>query len=308
MRVAITGASGLIGGALARSLTADGHEVQRMVRRPAHDMAEIEWRPSSGYVDTGRLAGADAVVHLAGAPLGPARWTRRYKRLLRDSRVQGTRTLADALAGMDAPPPRLVSGSAVGFYGDTGAARTGEDGPRGRGFLAELVDDWEGAAAPAEEAGIAVAHARTGVVLARSGGLLGTLLPLFRLGLGARLGDGRQYVSRIALEDEVHALRFLLERPGITGPVNLAAPEPVTNADYTRAVARAVRRPAVLAVPGFAMRAALGGFADEAALVSQRVVPERLLTEGYSFRRPELSGALSDIARVPAGAYGGMYE
>ncbi|MDT0301022.1 TIGR01777 family oxidoreductase [Streptomonospora wellingtoniae] len=296
MRVAITGASGLIGSALSDSLTGDGHEVLRMVRRPAQNSGEAEWRPESGYVDTGRLAGADAVVHLAGAPLGPARWTRRYKRMLRKSRTQATRTLAVALAGMDRPPPRLVSGSAVGFYGDTGAVRTGEDGPRGRGFLAELVADWEAATAPAAEAGLSVAHARTGVVLARSGGLLGTLLPLFRLGLGARLGSGRQYISWIALVDEVGALRFLIERPDITGPVNLVAPEPVTNASYTRYVARAVRRPALLAVPGFAMRAALGGFADEAALVSQRAVPERLSAEGYSFRRPGLAGALSDIA------------
>ncbi|MFD0802287.1 DUF1731 domain-containing protein, partial [Streptomonospora algeriensis] len=152
------------------------------------------------------------------------------------------------------------------------------------------------ATAPAEEAGISVAHARTGVVLARSGGLLGTMLPMFRLGLGARLGSGRQYISWIALADEVGALRFLLERTDITGPVNLVAPAPVTNAEYTRQVARAVRRPAVLAVPGFAMRAALGGFADEAALVSQRAVPERLRGAGYSFQRPELPGALSDIA------------
>ncbi|MUL40978.1 TIGR01777 family protein [Streptomonospora sp. PA3] len=294
MRVAITGASGLIGGALARSLTEDGHEVLRMVRRPARDAAEVCWEPG-GRVDTDRLAGADAVVHLAGAPLGPARWTRRYKRTLRESRIRGTRTLAAALAAMESPPPRLVSGSAVGFYGDTGTRPTGEDGPRGRGFLAELVADWEAATAPAEEAGVSVAHARSGVVLARSGGLLGTLLPLFRLGLGGRLGSGRQYVSWIALADEVGALRFLLERPDVAGPVNLVAPEPVTNAAYTAQVARAVRRPAVLAVPGFAMRAALGGFADEAALVSQRAVPERLLEAGYSFRFPSLPGALSDI-------------
>ncbi|GAA4890104.1 TIGR01777 family oxidoreductase [Streptomonospora salina] len=296
MRVAITGASGLVGSALADSLSEDGHGVVRVVRRPARSSDEAEWRPDEGYLDTGRLAGADAVVHLAGQPIGPARWTRRYRRGLWDSRVPATRGLAAALAGMEAPPPRLVSGSAVGFYGDTGDRTAGEDAPRGDGFLAELVAAWEGATAPAEEAGIPVVHARTGIVLARSGGLLGTVLPMFRLGLGARLGSGRQYISWIALADEVAALRFLLERPGITGPVNLVAPDPVTNAEYTRQVARAVHRPAVLAVPGFAMRAALGGFADEAALVSQRAAPERLRSAGYSFLRPELSGALSDIA------------
>ncbi|MFW5417240.1 TIGR01777 family oxidoreductase [Nocardiopsis sp. CNT-189] len=295
MKIAISGASGLIGSALGRALTEDGHEVVHLVRRPARTLAEARWDPVGGTVDTGPLSGADAVVHLAGAPLGPARWTRARKAAIRGSRVRGTRVLAEALARMDRPPARLVCGSAVGYYGDTGGEPVGEDGPHGTGFLADVVRDWEAAAAPAAEAGIPVAHSRTGVVLSASGGLLGTVLPLFRLGLGARLGSGAQYMSWISLDDEVAGLRFLVEHPEITGPVNLCAPEPVTNAAYTEAVARALRRPAVLAVPGFAIRAALGGFADEAALVDQRAVPDRLTAAGFSFRHPDIDSALADL-------------
>ncbi|GAA1122861.1 TIGR01777 family oxidoreductase [Nocardiopsis composta] len=295
MKIAISGASGLIGSALGRSLTEDGHEVVHLVRRPARTLAEARWDPAAGTVDTGPLAGADAVVHLAGVPIGPARWTRARKAAIRGSRVRGTRTLAQALARMDPPPARLVCGSAVGYYGDTGGRPAGEDAPQGTGFLADLVRDWEAAAAPAAEAGVSVAYSRTGVVLSASGGLLGAVLPLFRLGLGGRLGSGRQYMSWISLDDEVAALRFLLERPGLTGPVNLCAPEPVTNAAYTEAIARALHRPAVLAVPGFAMRAALGGFADEAALVDQRAVPDRLTAAGFEFRHPDIGTALADL-------------
>lgn len=295
MKIAITGASGLIGSELARSLTEDGHDVLHLVRREPTNSAEVKWDPVEGRVDTGRLLGVEAVVHLAGAPLGPARWTRKRKKLIRDSRIQGTRTLATALAAMDAPPARLVSGSAIGFYGDTGSTAVTEADPHGDGFLAEVVADWEAETAPAERVGVSVAHARTGVVLARAGGLLGATLPLYRLGLGGRLGSGRQFVSWISLADEVGALRFLLDRPDITGPVNLTAPEPVVNAHYSRELGRALRRPALLPAPGFAMRAALGGFADEAALVSQRVLPRRLLDAGYSFRHPRLRAALADL-------------
>ncbi|TQN32054.1 hypothetical protein FHX37_1979 [Haloactinospora alba] len=295
MRVAITGASGLIGTALGRSLTEDGHEVLRLVRRSPHDMAEVEWDPSGGEVDTARLDGVDAVVHLAGAPLGPARWTAEYKRRIRDSRIMGTRTLATALAAMENPPAHLLSGSAVGFYGDTGSDTATEHSPPGSGFLAGVVREWEAATEPAERAGVPVTHLRTGIVLARSGGMLGTVLPLFRLGLGGKLGNGRQFVSWISLRDEVAAIRFLLGRGDITGPVNLCAPGAVSNAAYTRAVAKAVRRPAVFTVPAFAMRAALGGFADEAALVSQRVTPQRLLDSGFSFHHSDVRTAVSDI-------------
>ncbi|PSK90534.1 hypothetical protein CLV63_12268 [Murinocardiopsis flavida] len=294
MRIAITGSSGLVGSALARSLRASGHDVLHLVRRPARTVSEVTWDPGGGYVDSGRLAGCTAVVHLAGASIGPARWTARYKRRIRDSRASGTRTIAAALAAM-AEPPRLLSGSAVGFYGDTGNHAVTETADPGQGFLADVVVLWEGSTAPAADAGIPVTLLRSGIVLAAEGGLLGTVLPLFKAGLGGRLGSGTQYISWVALADEVGAIRFLLEHPEIDGPVNLTAPEPVTNAAYTAAIGTALGRPTPLPVPGFAMRAALGGFADEAALVSQRAVPQRLLDAGYSFTAPDIGSALSDI-------------
>ncbi|WP_017557748.1 TIGR01777 family oxidoreductase [Nocardiopsis baichengensis] len=295
MKVAITGSNGLLGSALARSLTDDGHRVVHLVRRPARGDDEARWDPEGGTVDTDPLAGADAVVHLAGAPLGPARWTTARRRAIRQSRVAGTRTLAEALAAMDAPPGRLLSGSAVGYYGDTGDHAVDETAAKGEGFLADVCRDWERATEAAEKAGISTAHLRTGLVLDADGGLLGTVLPLFRLGLGGRLGSGRQYMSWIGRHDHVAAMRFLLERPDLTGPFDLCAPEPVTNAAYTRAVAAAVGRPAPLPVPAFAMRAALGGFADEAALVSQRVLPARLEEAGFAFEHPTLGPALTSL-------------
>ncbi|WP_051064684.1 TIGR01777 family oxidoreductase, partial [Nocardiopsis halotolerans] len=247
--MAITGASGLIGRALEASLLGDGHTVVRMVRRlprghPSPRVEEAEWRPEQGRVDTVALHETDAVVHLAGAPIGPALWTRHRRVLIRRSRTRGTRTLCQALAGMSAPPPRLLSASGMHFYGDTGGrAATEDDGP-GTGFLAGVCRDWEEATAPAREAGLSVAHMRTSVVLDRSGGLLRTLLPLYRAGVGGRLGSGTQYMSWIAMRDHIGAVRFLLEHPEITGPVNMCAPEPVTNADFSRELGRAVRRPA----------------------------------------------------------------
>lgn len=297
MRVAITGASGLIGSALAESLAADGHEVLRMVRRPADEPDEVAWHPGEGWVETAKLEGADAVIHVAAASIRPTRWTPTYRRSIRDSRVVGTRTVAAALAGMDSPPPRLLCGSAVGYYGETGQAAVDEHASRGEGFLAELVAEWEAATQPAEQVGISVVHLRSGVVLSPFGGQLAAMLPVFRLGLGGRIGSGRQFMSWIALADEVDAIRFLLEHPEITGPVNLCAPEPVTNADFTRALGAALRRPTPFAAPGFALRAALGLFADEAALASQRVLPARLQEAGYTFRHPELHAALEKILR-----------
>ncbi len=298
MRVAMSGASGFLGSALSRDLLADGHEVLRLVRREPRAADETRWDPYAGAAQPGlsaALEGVDAVVHLAGAGVGDRRWTAAYKRRIRDSRVIGTTALAQVLAGLDSPPGVLVSGSAVGFYGEGGERELDETSPVGGGFLGPLVRDWEAATGPAEQAGIRVAHARSGLVLDARGGLLGKLLPLFRLGLGARLGDGRQWMSWISLADHVAAMRLLIERAEMSGPVNLVGPEPVRNLDFTRAVARQVHRPAVLAVPAFALRLALPGFADESALVSQRVRPARLDAAGFGFRHRTLPVALAEV-------------
>jgi uncharacterized protein len=295
VKIAVTGSSGLIGSALVRALRDEDRTVLRLVRRHATAADEIRWDPF-GEVDTAALEGIDAVVHLAGAGLGDRRWSEAYKRQIRDSRVEGTRTLARALAALDRRPAVLVSGSAVGYYGDTGDREADESAPRGQGFLAELCRDWEAAARPAADAGIRVVHPRSGLVLARKGGLLGTVLPLFRLGLGGRIGGGRQWMSWISLADEVAALRFLIDGD-LDGPVDLTAPEPVTNAAFTRSVGRALGRPEPFTVPPFALRLLLGEFADEAALVSQRVVPARLTEAGFGFVHPDIDAALGDILR-----------
>ncbi|WP_433325680.1 TIGR01777 family oxidoreductase [Spirillospora sp. CA-294931] len=295
MKIVVSGASGLIGGRLVKELLRDGHEVVRLVRREPRGAGEARWSPG-GSVDASALRGADAVVHLAGAGVADRPWTASYKRQIRESRLQGTRTLAEAIAGADDGPRVLVCGSAVGFYGDRGGEELDETSRGGTGFLADLVRDWEAAAQPAANAGVRVAYARTGIVLDAKGGLMGkTLLP-FKLGLGAKLGNGRQWMSWISLDDEVAALRHLIDHE-VAGPVNLTAPAPVTNAEFTKALGRALGRPAVLAVPAFALRAVLRGLADEGPLVSQRAVPNRLSETGFAFMHPELDGALRALLR-----------
>ncbi|GES34128.1 TIGR01777 family oxidoreductase [Streptomyces angustmyceticus] len=291
MRIAITGSTGLIGTALVRSLRAEGHDVVRLVRRAPSAADEVRWDPRSQEVDTAGLAGCGAVVHLAGAGVGDHRWTAAYKQELRDSRVLGTRALASALAAMDAPPGVLVCGSAIGYYGDTGDRRTDESAPAGRGFLPELCVAWEDAAKPAQDAGIRTVFARTGLVVARSGGAWGRLFPLFRLGLGGRLGDGSQYWSFISLADHISALRHLLDTGELTGPVNLTAPEPVTNREVTAVMGHVLRRPTLFTVPAPVLRAALGEFAGD-VLGSQRIVPQRLLESGFTFAHPRIIEAV----------------
>ena len=291
MRIAVTGASGLIGSALTASLAADGHEVVALVRRAPRGPGEARWDPAAGTVDPAGLAGCEAVVHLAGAPVGARRWTEQRKKLLRDSRVRGTDTIARAVAALDPAPRVLVSGSAIGFYGDTGDTAVDEDGPAGEGFLADLVQAWEAAADPAREAGVRTVHARTGLVVAGHGGAWGPLFPLFRAGIGGRLGNGRQFWSFISLADEVAALRYAVDTPALSGPVNLTAPEPLRNSEITAAMGRVLHRPAVLPVPGFALRAVLGEFAGD-VLGSQRVRPRRLLDAGFSFAHPEIEQAI----------------
>ncbi|MEU2436534.1 TIGR01777 family oxidoreductase [Streptomyces rubradiris] len=290
-RIAVAGASGLIGGALVRSLAADGHEVVRLVRRAPEGPDEVRWDPERGRVDAVGLTGCDVVVNLAAAGVGDRRWTPEYKRVLRDSRVLGTAALAEAVASLPEPPRVFVNGSAIGFYGDTGARVVDEDAPPGDGFLAGLCVEWEEAAAPAEEAGVRTVFLRTGLVVARGGGAWGRLFPLFRAGLGGRLGDGRQYWSYIALHDEVAAIRHLIDREDLSGPFNLTAPQPLPNREITAAMGRVLHRPAVCAVPGAVLRAVLGEMAGD-VLGSQRVVPKRLLESGFRFAFPGIEEAI----------------
>lgn len=290
-RIVVTGASGLIGSALVRSLTADGHEVVRLVRRAARGEGEVRWDPEGQYVDAAGLIGCDAVVNLAGAGVGDRRWTEEYKRRIRESRVLGTAALAEAVASLDEPPRVLVNGSAIGIYGDTGDRVVDEDTPPGDGFLPSLCVDWEEATAPAQEAGIRTVFARTGLVVARGGGAWGRLFPLFKAGLGGRMGDGRQYWSYIALHDEVAALRHLIAGEGLSGAFNLTAPQPLTNREITEAMGRVLHRPTAFAVPAPVLRAALGEMAGD-VLGSQRVVPKRLLESGFTFAFPGIEDAI----------------
>jgi uncharacterized protein len=298
MRVAVTGSSGLIGTALAGALRQDGHEVIPLVRRPPGP-GEIRWDPQAagGGLRPGALDGVDAVVHLSGAPIAGGRWTPARKQQLRASRVQSTEALVAALTAAKSPPQVLLSGSAVGWYGDTGDRAVDETAPAGTGFLASLVRDWESAARPARDAGVRVVNLRSGVVLSRQGGMLGLLAPLFRAGLGARMGSGRQFLSWISLTDHIAAVRFLLSQAGIDGPVNLTAPAPVTNAVFTAALARALHRPALLWVPAPALQLGAGEMSSE-LLGSARVLPRRLTEAGFAFRYPAIAAALTaELAR-----------
>lgn len=294
MKVLIAGASGLIGRALSQQLSAHQHLVHSLVRRPPASATEIEWHPEHADLDPDVLRGFDAVVCLSGAGIGDRRWTQAYKRELVESRLESTGTLARALAALPPMhrPATFLSGSAVGYYGERGDQPLVESAAPGTGFLANLVVRWEAATEPAAAAGIRVVTLRTGLVLAPGGGLLQRLVPLFRLGLGGKLGSGEQYQSWISLADEAGAIRHLLESGEVSGPVNLAAPNPVRNTEFTVELARQLHRPAPWSVPAFALRLALGEFADEGVLVSQRAVPETLLASGYEFGHPKLPDAL----------------
>jgi uncharacterized protein (TIGR01777 family) len=298
VRIAITGATGLIGGALAAQLGRGGDEVIRLVRRAPAGPAEIQWDSAAagGGLRPESLAGLDAVVHLSGAPIAAGRWTAARKQELRASRIGSTAALVGAILSAPRPPAVLLVASAIGWYGDTGAREVDETAPHGAGFLAELVRDWEAAAEPAVAAGVRVVHLRTGIVLSRRGGMLGQLLLPFRLGLGARIGPGTQYLSWIALTDHVRACQFLLAEPGLAGPVNITGPEPVTNAVFTATLASQLRRPAVLVLPAGLLRAGLGEVSGE-LLASYRVRPARLGQAGFEFRYPHLAPALGAALR-----------
>ncbi len=293
-RVAVTGSSGLIGSALVRALEGAGSTVIRLVRR-APRPGEVRWDPAAGRIDAEGLVGVEAVVHLAGEPIAAGRWTAERKRRIRESRVQGTGLLAGALASLPTPPGVLVSGSASGYYGHRGDEVLTEDAGPGDNFTAEVAREWEAATAPAAAAGIRVTHVRLGIVLSPDGGALAKMLPVFRCGLGGQLGHGRQWMSWASLRDTVAAIRMALIAPALAGPVNVCAPEPVTNAAFTRALARALGRPALLAVPAFALRLALGQLAEETLLASTRMVPTRLERAGFAFRDPALGPTLERL-------------
>ena len=302
MKVAVTGASGLIGSALTASLRDSGDQVVTLVRRTPASAAEIAWDPLTplGSLAPGALDGTDAVVHLAGAGIADHRWTDSYKEEIRSSRVQGTRALSEFLAAMDRPPAVLLSGSAIGWYGDTGSRDVDESAPAGTGFLAGVVRDWEEAACPARQAGIRVATLRTGIVLSRHGGVLARLLLPFRLGLGARLGAGTQYMSWVTLADWVRAARFLLDDRDVSGPVNLTSPNPATNAAFTAALAGALHRPALLSIPSPVLSVALGEVTSD-LMTSARVLPRVLREAGFQFTQADLRAALAAELQ-PAGS------
>jgi uncharacterized protein len=292
VRIAVTGSTGLIGTALVAALRDGGHRVIRLVRQTPASEDEIAWDPLAPTGGLGTLDGLDAAIHLAGANVAGRRWTAAYKEEIRASRVRGTRALADALAAASTPPPVLLSGSAIGWYGDTGGRQVDESSPAGSGFLPGVVREWEAATRPAQEAGIRVITMRSGVVISRRGGVLARMLPPFRLGLGARLGSGNQVMSWITLADYAAIVSFLLAHTEITGPVNLTTPHPVTNAEFTSALAAAVHRPGLLFLPERALRLAIGGVSSD-ILASARVMPRRLEAAGYRFRFPDLPTALS---------------
>jgi uncharacterized protein len=293
VRIAVSAASGLIGTALVRELAGGGADVVRLVRRPPRSSAEIRWQPEapSAGLDPAALAGVNAVIHLSGAPVAARRWTPARKAVLRSSRIESTSNLVSAMAACEPRPEVLICASAIGYYGETGDRGVDETAPPGTGFLAELVRDWEAATAPATEAGIRAVNLRSGLVLSRDGGLLGQLLPPFRLGFGARIGSGQQYMSWISLADEISAIRFLLASDDARGAYNLTAPEPVTNAEFTRSLAHVLRRPALLTLPSPVLRVALGEVSGE-LLGSLRVRPARLQAAGFSFAHPDIMTAL----------------
>jgi len=300
VRVAMTGSHGLIGGALVEALSGGGHDVTRLVRGTAGP-GEVAWDPTGGTIDAARLEGHDAVVNLAGPGIGDRRWDADRKAAIRDSRVDGTGLLARTLASLERPPRVLASGSAVGFYGDRGDEELTEASTKGDGFLADVVDDWEQATAPAADAGVRVAHLRSGVVLSRRGGALAKQLGPFKAGLGGRIGSGRQYLSWITLDDEVAAIVHVLEHEDLRGPVNLTAPGAVTNAEFTRALGAALHRPTLLPVPMIALNLIFGSeMVREMLLGGQRVRPAALDASGFEFGQPEIEGALRAVLGAPA--------
>lgn len=299
LRVLVTGASGLVGTALVALLQTGGHDVFRLVRSPtestsAHD-PEISWDPAAGTIDKARLEGFDAVVHLAGENIGEGRWTADKKRRIHDSRAEGTRLLAETLAQLDRPPRVLISASAIGFYGDRGAELVDETSSAGTGFLPDVCQDWEAASVPAQDAGIRVAKLRFGVILTPAGGALEKMLLPFKMGGGGVIGSGRQYWSWVGLDDVLGAIHHAIMTEGLAGPVNVVAPHPATNREFTKTLGSVLHRPTIVPLPSFAARLALGEMGDELILASTRVSSQRLEDSQYQFRYPQLDAALQHV-------------
>lgn len=290
-RIAITGSSGLIGSALVGYLKSEGHTVQRLIRRKPIAPDEVQWDPAAGTIDLAPLEGVDAVIHLAGAGVGDKRWTRKYKAQILNSRLYGTTTIASAVEKIK--PSVFISSSAIGWYGETGNRSCVENDRAGDDFLASVCKEWEAAADLAGD--VRTVKLRTGLVLDPTGGALGRMMPLFKFGLGGKLGNGKQWWSWITLHDQIRAIAFLLEK-NVSGPVNLTAPNPVTNSEFTAALARALKRPALFPVPGFALKVALGGFSTE-ILGSKKVLPEKLIEAGFEFDFPHVGPALVELVK-----------
>ncbi|MGV1036559.1 MAG: TIGR01777 family oxidoreductase [Candidatus Nanopelagicales bacterium] len=294
LEVAITGASGLIGSELAKKLTDDGHQVVKLVRRAPSAPDEVRWDPNSGEVDLAGLSGIDAIVHLAGAGVGDHRWTDSYKAEILNSRVKGTQAMARAAAELDPKPAVFLCASAIGYYGDRGDQELDEDSSKGVGFLSDVVADWEAACDPARHADVRVVNARTGLVVSERGGAWEKLLKQFKLGAGGRLGSGTQYQAFISLRDEVRALEFLINDDSLDGPVNLTAPNPVTNNVSTQTLASLLGKPAIIPAPAFALKIALGEFGSD-VLASARVLPKKLEQAGFHWDDPTIDDALKEI-------------
>ncbi len=298
MKILVTGSTGLIGSTLVPALTSKGHGVIRLVRStPKSGAAEVRWNPEQNYIDTAGLEGLDAVVHLAGENIAEGRWTDERKRRIRDSRVNGTRLLSEALAGLAAPPKAVLSASAIGYYGDRGEEILREDSAPGTDFLAGVCREWEAAARPAAQKGMRVVNLRFGVVLSKDGGALAKMLPPFQLGAGGKFGSGKQYMSWVALDDVVGVVDYALNNESLSGPVNVVAPHPVTNLEFTKTLGQVLSRPTLFPVPAFAARLVFGEMADALLLGSARVEPARLKVSGYTFQYPELKSALRHLIK-----------
>jgi uncharacterized protein len=294
MKIVISGASGLIGTQLVAKLSQGGHEVIRLVRRSPKS-GEIQWNPKSGTLDAAALEGADAVIHLSGAGIGDKRWTAGYRKEILDSRTDTTALLAKTIASLSRKPSVFLSGSAIGIYGARNDEQLTEVSTHGTGFLADVCEQWEAAAKPAVDAGVRTVYLRTGIVLSPKGGALKKLLPLFKLGVGGKFGNGKQWQSWISIDDEISAIEYLLTA-NVSGAVNLTAPNPVTNAEFTKVLASVLKRPAIVPVPTFAPKILLGGeLADALLFTGQRVIPAALNASGYTFKHTTLESALRSL-------------